>query len=80
MDMGISQNLVNLIMGQLVTGTDPRDPPRFVDPFDPWRTDPLSALCERETYPCSALTTLVTGGHPAYKKARTSSPQSKRAL
>ena len=28
-------NLVNLIMGQWVTGTDPRDLLRFVDPFDP---------------------------------------------
>jgi len=35
-------------MGQWLTGADPRvdqrDPSKFVDPFDLWPTDPLSAL------------------------------------
>ena len=31
-----SWNLLNLIMGQRVTSTDPSDPLRFVDLLDPW--------------------------------------------
>ena len=53
-----SWNLVNLIVGQPVLIRDPRDPPRFVDPFDPlthcqlccrfggWGLDPLN-ICMR---------------------------------
>jgi len=40
---------MDVILGILVKGSpvltrDPCDSPRFVDPFDPWPTDPLSAL------------------------------------
>jgi len=35
-----------MVNGSLVLTRDPRYPPRFVDPFDPWPTDPLSALSQ----------------------------------